>query len=61
MPDYGHDLLFGCFLTPAAERAETTLQLAIRAEQLGLDLVSAQDHPYQPGGARPASGTRWAP
>jgi hypothetical protein len=48
MPDYGHDLLFGCFLTPAAERAETTLRLAIRAEQLGLDLVSAQDHPYQP-------------
>jgi alkanesulfonate monooxygenase SsuD/methylene tetrahydromethanopterin reductase-like flavin-dependent oxidoreductase (luciferase family) len=48
MPDYGHDLLFGCFLTPAAERAETTLRLAVRAEQLGLDLVSAQDHPYQP-------------
>jgi alkanesulfonate monooxygenase SsuD/methylene tetrahydromethanopterin reductase-like flavin-dependent oxidoreductase (luciferase family) len=48
MPDYGHDLLFGCFLTPAAERAETTLRLAERAEQLGLDLVSAQDHPYQP-------------
>lgn len=48
MPDYGHGLLFGCFLTPAAERAETTLRLAVRAEQLGLDLVSAQDHPYQP-------------
>ena len=48
MPDYGHDLLFGCFLTPAAEQAETTLRLAVRAEQLGLDLVSAQDHPYQP-------------
>ena len=48
MPDYGHDLLFGCFLTPAAEQAETTLRLAVRAEQLGLDLVSAQDPPYQP-------------
>src|SRR5580704_5733112 len=48
MPDYGHDLLFGCFLTPSAEQAETTLRLAVRAEQLGLDLVSAQDHPYQP-------------
>ena len=47
MPDYGHDLLFGCFLTPAADQAETTLRLAVRAEQLGLDLVSAQDHPYQ--------------
>ena len=48
MPEYGHDLLFGCFLPPVAERADATLRLAERADELGLDLVSVQDHPYQP-------------
>lgn len=48
MPDYRHDLWFGCFLPPVAARADEVLALAQRAEQVGLDLVSAQDHPYQP-------------
>ncbi|HEY8456766.1 MAG TPA: LLM class flavin-dependent oxidoreductase [Actinopolymorphaceae bacterium] len=48
MPDYGHDLLFGVFLPPLAARAETVLSLAERADALSLDLVSFQDHPYQP-------------
>ncbi|MFC3994394.1 LLM class flavin-dependent oxidoreductase [Nocardiopsis sediminis] len=48
MPDYGHDLRFGIFLTPAAERADTLVPLARLAERLGLDSVSVQDHPYQP-------------
>ncbi|MPZ82139.1 MAG: LLM class flavin-dependent oxidoreductase [Actinophytocola sp.] len=47
MPDYGHPLEFGVFLPPAAEAAGDTLTLARLADRLGLDLVSAQDHPYQ--------------
>lgn len=47
MPDYGHDLLFGTFLPPAADAADETLRLAMLTEELGLDLVSVQDHPYQ--------------
>ncbi len=48
MPDYGHDLLFGAFVTPAAEPPTHAVDLAIAAEQAGLDLVTFQDHPYQP-------------
>jgi alkanesulfonate monooxygenase SsuD/methylene tetrahydromethanopterin reductase-like flavin-dependent oxidoreductase (luciferase family) len=48
MPDYGHDLLFGTFLTPTAEQAQQIIELAQLTEQVGLDLVSVQDHPYQP-------------
>jgi hypothetical protein len=49
MPDYGHDLLFGIVLTPDAHRPEHTVETAMLSEQLGLDLVSVPDHPYQPG------------
>lgn len=47
MPDYGHDLLFGTFLPPAADSAAQTVRLAVLADELGLDLASVQDHPYQ--------------
>jgi len=47
MADYGHELLFGSFLTPAADRPAGVLALARLSEQLGLDLVTVQDHPYQ--------------
>jgi hypothetical protein len=46
--DYGHELLFGTFLTPTAEAAERVVELAQLTDQVGLDLVSIQDHPYQP-------------
>ena len=49
MTDYGHDLRFGAFLTPDSRRPAHVVQLAVLAEQLGLDLVTFQDHPYQPG------------
>ena len=49
MPDYGHDLLFGASLTPEAGRAEQVVALARTVEELGLDLVAFQDHPYQAG------------
>jgi alkanesulfonate monooxygenase SsuD/methylene tetrahydromethanopterin reductase-like flavin-dependent oxidoreductase (luciferase family) len=48
MPDYGHDLLFGVFVPPLAQQANEVLALARRADEAGLDLVSAQDHPYNP-------------
>jgi alkanesulfonate monooxygenase SsuD/methylene tetrahydromethanopterin reductase-like flavin-dependent oxidoreductase (luciferase family) len=48
MPDYGHDLLFGVFVPPAAQQPDAVLTLARRADQAGLDLVSVQDHPYNP-------------
>jgi hemerythrin-like domain-containing protein len=47
MPDYGHELLFGTFVPPAADRAEDVLRLAELTDRAGLDLVSVQDHPYQ--------------
>jgi alkanesulfonate monooxygenase SsuD/methylene tetrahydromethanopterin reductase-like flavin-dependent oxidoreductase (luciferase family) len=48
MPDYGHDLLFGVFVPPAAQQPDAVLALARRADEAGLDLVSVQDHPYNP-------------
>src|SRR5689334_3781138 len=48
MADYGHELLFGSFLTPAADRPDEILSLARISDRVGLDLVSVQDHPYQP-------------
>jgi alkanesulfonate monooxygenase SsuD/methylene tetrahydromethanopterin reductase-like flavin-dependent oxidoreductase (luciferase family) len=38
---------FGVFLVPDAEDAERTVRRAITAEELGLDLIGVQDHPYQ--------------
>ncbi|MCR2800019.1 LLM class flavin-dependent oxidoreductase [Microbacterium sp. zg-Y818] len=46
--DYGHDLLFGTFLTPAAANPQHVVQLTQLSEQLGYDLATFQDHPYQP-------------
>jgi alkanesulfonate monooxygenase SsuD/methylene tetrahydromethanopterin reductase-like flavin-dependent oxidoreductase (luciferase family) len=48
MPDYGHDLRFGSFLTPSSARPHRAVELAVLAERAGLDLVTFQDHPYQP-------------
>lgn len=48
MTDYGHDLLFGAFITPAARPPTHAVELAKVAERAGLDLVTFQDHPYQP-------------
>ncbi|UFU07924.1 LLM class flavin-dependent oxidoreductase [Ruania halotolerans] len=48
MTDYGHDLTFGTFLTPQAANPQAPVALAQLTEQVGLDLVTLQDHPYQP-------------
>ncbi|QWF24384.1 LLM class flavin-dependent oxidoreductase [Nocardioides sp. LMS-CY] len=47
MTDYGHDLLFGTFVTPSVQGAGHVLDLAVAADRAGLDLVTFQDHPYQ--------------
>src|ERR1700681_2851111 len=48
MTDYGHDLLFGTFITPLAQLVHQAVELTIVWERAGLDLVTFQDHPYQP-------------
>ena len=48
MPDYGHKLAFGTFLTPQNQRPHDVVALAQLTEQVGLDLATFQDHPYQP-------------
>jgi alkanesulfonate monooxygenase SsuD/methylene tetrahydromethanopterin reductase-like flavin-dependent oxidoreductase (luciferase family) len=46
--DYGHELAFGTFITPLNQRPEDVVALARLTERAGLDLVTFQDHPYQP-------------
>ncbi|MFI6261846.1 LLM class flavin-dependent oxidoreductase [Micromonospora sp. NPDC051006] len=46
--NYGHRLEFGTFVTPTNASPETPVALARRSEELGYDLVTFQDHPYQP-------------
>jgi alkanesulfonate monooxygenase SsuD/methylene tetrahydromethanopterin reductase-like flavin-dependent oxidoreductase (luciferase family) len=48
MTDYGHELQFGVFLTPDSSRPQSAVALAQLSERVGLDLVTFQDHPYQP-------------
>ncbi|MEV0612099.1 LLM class flavin-dependent oxidoreductase [Nonomuraea sp. NPDC050404] len=47
MPDYGHDLTFGSFITPANASPKEVVSLAQESEAAGLDLATFQDHPYQ--------------
>jgi alkanesulfonate monooxygenase SsuD/methylene tetrahydromethanopterin reductase-like flavin-dependent oxidoreductase (luciferase family) len=48
MADYGHDLVFGTFLTPQNSKPHVPVAMAQLSERAGLDLVTFQDHPYQP-------------
>jgi alkanesulfonate monooxygenase SsuD/methylene tetrahydromethanopterin reductase-like flavin-dependent oxidoreductase (luciferase family) len=47
MPDYGRLVRFGLFLVPDADHPQEALRLARLADELGLDLLGIQDHPYQ--------------
>jgi alkanesulfonate monooxygenase SsuD/methylene tetrahydromethanopterin reductase-like flavin-dependent oxidoreductase (luciferase family)/hemerythrin-like domain-containing protein len=49
MTSYGHELIFGSFLTSDVRHPEQVVALAKLCEQVGLDLATFQDHPYQPG------------
>ena len=46
MSDYGHHLEFGTFIGPNAYNPDSVVALAQLSEQVGLDLVTFQDHPY---------------
>ncbi len=48
MTDYGHPIAFGVFITPSAADADGVVALAQLADEVGIDLVTFQDHPYQP-------------
>lgn len=48
MADYRQELEFGTFITPQNRRPQDVLSLAQLTERAGLDLVTFQDHPYQP-------------
>ncbi len=48
MTKYGHPLEFGTFITPLNADPAATVGLAVLSEELGFDLVTFQDHPYQP-------------
>ena len=48
MADYGTTCV-GTFLTPKSSEPQAVVGLAQLSEQVGLDLVTFQDHPYQPG------------
>ena len=45
---HGHPLRFGVFITPSAGDADQVVAVAELADRAGLDLVTFQDHPYQP-------------
>src|SRR6202045_2686689 len=45
---YGNAFKFGTFIPPLSTAPERTIALATRSEALGYDLVTFQDHPYQP-------------
>ena len=44
---YGRPLQFGLSIVPARAEIELARTLARRADELGLDLIGIQDHPYQ--------------
>lgn len=41
------DVLFGMFPAPNADAYHETVRLTVLADELGLDLIGIQDHPYQ--------------
>jgi alkanesulfonate monooxygenase SsuD/methylene tetrahydromethanopterin reductase-like flavin-dependent oxidoreductase (luciferase family) len=45
--DYGRPLAFGTSLVPEAQRHAELLRVAGLADDLGLDVIGVQDHPYQ--------------
>lgn len=45
---YGHELQFGTFITPSNDPPQAAVRLAQLSEASGYDLVTFQDHPYQP-------------
>jgi alkanesulfonate monooxygenase SsuD/methylene tetrahydromethanopterin reductase-like flavin-dependent oxidoreductase (luciferase family) len=38
--------LFGINITPNADTADNTFEIAKNSDNLGIDIISVQDHPY---------------
>ena len=47
MTDYGRPVEFGYFPIPNADDYPQLVALARSADELGIDLIGVQDHPYQ--------------
>src|SRR5260370_15176868 len=45
--DYGRPIQFGYFVLPDSMRPMRPLELAVKADELGIDLIGDQAHPYQ--------------
>ena len=45
--DYGREIQFGVFVTPATMNPTRALDVAAIADEVGFDLIGVQDHPYQ--------------
>jgi len=45
--DYGREIQFGVFVTPATMNPTRALDIASIADEVGFDLIGVQDHPYQ--------------
>lgn len=58
--DYGHDLLFGTFVTPTNQPVHQAVEQAVVADRAGLDLVTFQDHPYLPSFHDTSTLLAWA-
>lgn len=43
---YGRELEFGLSIVPASGALDVARSLARRADEVGLDLIGIQDHPY---------------
>lgn len=48
MADYGHDLLFGVSVHASTQPDRHVVDLAVLSEEVGLDIFSVPDHPYEP-------------
>ncbi|MEV6781251.1 hypothetical protein [Streptomyces sp. NPDC051098] len=46
MPDYGHELMLGTFITPTVHDPGRVLRVAELTETSNLDIATFQDHPY---------------
>ncbi|MFI6965785.1 hypothetical protein [Streptomyces sp. NPDC050255] len=46
MPDYGHPLWFGTFISPTNSPAQRPVEPAQLSERLGYDFDAFQDYPY---------------
>lgn len=45
--DYGREIQFGVFVIPSTMNPTAAIDMAMIADDVGLDVVGVQDHPYQ--------------